>query len=42
MSGTITEPEKIVEYEKQWHADIFMPCLQKLGTEVCVSVLFDV
>ena len=42
MSGTITEPEKIVEYEKQWHADIFMPCLKRLGTEVCVSVVFDV
>ena len=36
MCGTITELEKIVEYEKQWHADIFVPCLKKLGTEVCV------
>jgi len=36
MCGTITELEKIIEYEKQWHADIYVPCLKKLGTEVCV------
>ena len=41
-SGTITDAAKIVEYEKQWHADIFVPCLKKLGTEVCVHRLFDV
>ena len=39
ICGTITEPEKIIEYEQQWHADIFVPCLTKLGTEVCVDGL---
>jgi len=40
MSGSITEPGKIIEYEKRWHADIFVPCLKKLGAEVCTHVLF--
>ena len=39
MSGPITDPAKIVVYEKRWHADIFVPCLKKLGTEVCVHEL---
>ena len=42
MTGTITEVEKIIEYEEQWHADVFVPCLKKLRAEVCVHELFDV
>ena len=38
MSGTIKDAAKIVEYEERWHADIFVPCLKKLGTEVCMHV----
>ena len=41
-AGTIREPGKIIEYEEQWHADIFVPCLKTLRAEVCVHGLFDV
>jgi len=34
ITGTITEPGKIVQYEEQWHTDIFLPCLKKLRKEV--------
>ena len=37
MSGTFTNERKVADYEQIWHKDVFMPCLEKLGTEVCMD-----
>ena len=38
MSGTFTSAEMVAEYEQCWHSNVFVPCLEELGTEVCVCM----
>ena len=38
MSGIFSTPRKVAKYEKQWHSNVFLPCLKKLRAEV--SLLF--
>jgi len=37
MSGIFTNERKVADYEQIWHTDVFMPCLEKLGREVCMD-----
>lgn len=37
MSGIFTSERKVADYEQIWHKDVFMPCLKKLRTEVCMD-----
>ena len=34
MSGIFKKPEKVAVYERQWHTNIFLPCLKNLRAEV--------